>query len=284
LDQFYKILLKLETKKTKMITRNLPFCGLISWVLILVCASGFQTAIAQDSLSKTPSKSSKWHYRVEPYLLFPNMVGQTGISGLPLADIDASTGDIFGSLKIGAMLNIEATKGKWTIASDFLYMNLEQDLKPSNVITGGKVNAKQMGWELAGLRRMNKWLELGVAGMLNALEVDMDINIDPIGGTPETISKSQSKTWVDPMLIARLSSNPAKKVTGQFRGEIGGFGIGSDFAWQIQALGSYRFSKLFDISAGYRAISLDYTSGTGNKAFVYDVITHGPTVKFGFSF
>lgn len=164
-----------------------------------------QPLFAQDNVKQAASQPAGWHLRAEPYIMFPNMVGQTGISGLPLADLDASTGDIFGSLKMGAMLNIEATKGKWTIASDFLFMNLEQDLKPSNVITGGKVNAKQMGWELAGLRRMNNWLELGVAGMLNALEVDMDINIDPIGGTPETISRRQSKTWVDPMLITRLT-------------------------------------------------------------------------------
>jgi hypothetical protein len=212
------------------------------------------------------------------------MVGQTGISGLPLVDIDASTGDIFGSLKMGAMLNMEATKGKWTIASDFLFMNLEQDLKSSTLISGGEVNAKQLGWELAGLRRINNWFEVGAAALLNSLEVEMDIERLTAGGETLKQTGSQSKTWVDPMLIARLATNPAKKITGQFRGEIGGFGIGSDLAWQIQAVGSYRFSKLFDISAGYRAISLDYTSGEGNRAFIYDVVTHGPTIKFGFSF
>jgi hypothetical protein len=151
LDQFYKILLKLEKKKTKMTTRYLPFCGLITWVLILVCAFSFQTAIAQDSLSKTPSKSNKWHYRVEPYLLFPNMVGETGISAFPLVEVDASTGDIFDKLQIGAMLNFEAANDKWAINSDVLYMNLEKDLKPSTIIKSGRINAKQFGWELAGL-------------------------------------------------------------------------------------------------------------------------------------
>lgn len=243
-----------------------------------------QPLFAQDNVKQAASQPAGWHLRAEPYIMFPNMVGQTGISGLPLADLDASTGDIFGSLKMGAMLNIEATKGKWTIASDFLFMNLEQDLKPSNVITGGKVNAKQMGWELAGLRRMNNWLELGVAGMLNALEVDMDINIDPIGGTPETISRRQSKTWVDPMLITRLTLPGKNNFIGQFRGEVGGFGIGSDFAWQLQATAGYRFSKLFDMTAGYRAIGLDYTSGDDGKAFVYDMVTHGPMIRFGFRF
>lgn len=267
-----------------MTRRNLLFCGSVNCIWMIVCAFSFQTAIAQDSLSKTPSKSSKWHYRVEPYLLIPNMVGETGISGLPLVEVDASSGDIFDKLKIGAMLNLEAANDKWAINSDVLYMNLEQDLKPSTLIKSGRVNAKQFGWELAGLRRINSWLEVGAGALLNSLKVEMNIVRNAAGGQTITQNGSQSKTWVDPMLIARLSTNPAKKVTGQFRGEIGGFGIGSDFAWQIQAIGSYRFSKLLDISAGYRAIGLDYTSGEGNKAFVYDIVTHGPTIKFGFSF
>jgi hypothetical protein len=239
---------------------------------------------AQDSVQQVSATNQKWQFRVEPYLLLPNMQGQTGVSGLPLAEIDASTGDIFGSLKMGGMLYFEATKGKWSIASDLLFMNLEKDIQPSVVISGGEVNAKQLGWELAGLRRLNNWLEVGAGALLNSLQIDMDISRKMAGGETLNQTGSQSKTWVDPMLIARLATNPAQKVTGQFRGEIGGFGIGSDLAWQLQAVAAYRFSKLFDLSAGYRAISLDYSSGDGNKAFVYDVVTHGPLIKFGFSF
>jgi hypothetical protein len=256
--------------------------GIAPVLLIMIHSAIF----GQDTAIQTPTPVpvNKWHFRVEPYMLFPNMAGQTGISGLPLAEVDAGTGDIFGKLKMGAMLYLEATKGKWTIASDFLYMNLEQELEPSTIINSGKVNAKQLGWELAGLRRMNSWLEIGASALLNSLEVDMEIKRKQVGGEPVSLSGSQSKTWVDPMLITRLATNPAKKVTGQFRGEIGGFGIGSDLAWQLQAVAGYRFSKLFDLSAGYRAISLDYSSGEGNKAFVYDVVTHGPVIKFGFGF
>jgi hypothetical protein len=31
-----------------------------------------------------------------------------------------------------------------------------------------------------------------------------------------------------------------------------GFGIGSEFAWQVQAYAGYRFSRLFQITGGYR--------------------------------
>jgi len=57
-------------------------------------------------------------------------------------------------LKIGAMLYLEAPYDIWSINSELLYMNLEQEISPSTLINSGKVNAKQLGWELAGLKRV----------------------------------------------------------------------------------------------------------------------------------
>ena len=79
--------------------------------------------VAQDSIQQF-TKINAWHYRVEPYLLLPNMVGSTGISPLPVAEVDATSKEIFERLKFGAMLNFEASNGTWTIGSDFLYMHL----------------------------------------------------------------------------------------------------------------------------------------------------------------
>jgi hypothetical protein len=48
-------------------------------------------------------------------------------------------------------------------------------------------------------------------------------------------------------------------------------------------MAGYRFSRLFDLTAGYRVISLDYSSGEGAAAFVYDMVTFGPMIRFGFT-
>jgi hypothetical protein len=238
---------------------------------------------AQTTAPKT-NAAKQWHWRIEPYMMFPNMNGQTGIEGLTLVDVDASVADIFSRLQFGAMLSVDAYTESWAISNDFLFMNLKQDVTPTTLINSGRVNMKQLGWELAGFRRINPWLELGIGGLLNSLEVDMTLNRNQVGGGVSTISGQQSKTWYDPMLIARLTT-PASmpKFRGQFRAEIGGFGIGSDLAWQIQAMAGYRFSRLFDLTAGYRVISLDYSSGEGASTFVYDMVTFGPMIRFGFT-
>jgi len=244
---------------------------------------GFSVVSAQDSLKKETAKS-KWAFLVEPYLMFPNMSGQTGIGTLPDITIDANPGDIFSRLQIGAMLNLEASNEKWTIATDVIYMDLKQDVTPGTFISSGKATAKQFAWELAGMRKIRPWLDIGIGGILSSITSGADINRNTIGGGTSHINKEISATWYDPMLIARIKNTPGKKFLYQFRGEIGGFGIGSDFAWQIQAYAGYRFSKLFQMTAGYRVISLDYEKGSEESRFKYDIDTFGPVIRFGFNF
>jgi hypothetical protein len=240
--------------------------------------------MAQDNLSKT-KQARKWEYHVEPYLMIPNMSGQTGIEALPLVNVDASPSDIFSRLQMGVMLNGEASNDNWSVTSDILYMDLEQDVTPSTVINSGVVGLNQFAWELAGLKRVAPWLELGIGGILNNIGVDETVTRNMVGGGTSTQSASASKTWFDPMLIARIATpSSPKKWFGQFRGEIGGFGIGSDFAWQVQLNAGYRFSKRFDMTVGYRGIGFDYQSGHGNKTFIYDMTIFGPMVRIGFIF
>jgi hypothetical protein len=86
------------------------------------------------------------------------------------------------------------------------------------------------------------------------------------------------------MIITRFSSTGISIFYGQVRAVIGGFGIGSDLAWQAQAIAGYHFSKLFEMSIGYRVISLDYKHGSELDSFIYDVITYGAMVRLGFNF
>jgi hypothetical protein len=245
-------------------------------------AFSFTESFAQDT---KPATKSEWSYFVEPYLLFPNMTGKVGLADLPEVTVDANTNAIFGHLKMGAMLYAEASNDKWAIGSDIIYMSLAQGLKPGNDYFGGEATAKQFAWEVSGLRKVTPWLDLGVGGILNSVNsgVDIGLLIDGGNSSPHK-TKSMTQTWFDPMLIARIKSKAGEKFIYQFRGEIGGFGIGSDLAWQMQAVAGYQFSKLFSITGGYRIISLDYETGSGLNHFKYDVDTAGPTVRFGFQF
>ena len=177
--------------------------------------------------------------------------------------MDAGAGDIFGHLEMGAMLYFEANNENWAIGSDLLYMKLGQEVEPGLVITDGKVTATQLAWEVSGLKRLTHWLEAGLAGRVVSLDAELDL---------ETINQprnvSGGTTWFDPVVVLRSNNVFNEKWLAQLRLDAGGFGVGSDFTWQLQINGGYRFSDLFQASLGYRYIGIDYDSGEGRDRFL----------------
>jgi hypothetical protein len=267
--------------------KNMKFAA-SKFILMISLASMicYSQASAQDSIATENSApfASEWNFLLEPYLMFPNMKGNTGVGTIPDVNVDASPGDIFNRLTLGAMLYFEASTRRWAFSSDVIYMNLKQDLTPGPIVASGEANAKQFAWELAGLKKITPMFDAGIGFRFNSLKMGIDLFQKNLGGGTTARAKSLTESWVDPFIVARLRSDPVKKFVYQFRGDIGGFGIGSDLAWQIQAYAGYRFSKLFQLTAGYRILGIDYDKGTDESRFLYNVDTFGPVVRFGFSF
>lgn len=86
--------------------------------------------------------------------------------------------------------------------------------------------------------------------------------------------------WWDPYvgLRARYNFTPAIYVIG--RGDIGGFGVGSDLMWQAEAALGFQVTRSIFTELGYRALSFDYEK----DGLTYDVITHGAQVTVGLNF
>jgi hypothetical protein len=234
--------------------------------------------------AQAPAKEKKWNFQTDVYLLFPSITGQTGIGDRLIVPIDADPGDIFSKLKIGGMLYLEAKTEKWAITSDLVFMNLNEEVTPGKFFTSGDVTGKQLIWELAGLYRIVPFLEIGAGNRLNNVQAAIDAQRKLFPQGTEDVSGDKSKTWMDPILIARLTASIREKWLFHLRGDLGGFGIGSDFTWQLEAYAGYRFSKLFQLKAGYRYISIDYDKGADEERFIFNVDEFGPEIKLGFSF
>jgi hypothetical protein len=256
-----------------MIKRNLI-------ILLLVFPSLLSTA--QDSLFTANPK--KWNYLSEIYLLFPYMNGVAGIGKSLEFPIDANPGDIFSKVQMGAMLYLEAKTERWAITSDLIYMNVGQDVTPGMLIHSGKVNIKLMEWEAAGLYRLTPFWEVGAGGRLNYLQSSVNAQINVLPEGTEEASGRHHKTWCDPVIITRLTKDINDRWLLQLRADVGGFGVASKFAWQVQGYAGYRFSKLFQLTAGYRIFSIDYNKGDDRNQFLFDMDLFGPVLRFGFNF
>ena len=255
-----------------------------SKVIIVICCTLLFFSVANTISAQTEPPEKKWNFLADVYLMFPYMDGETGAGDLLSVPVDANPGDIFSKLKMAAMIYLEAKTSKWAITSDLVYMNLKQEITPGTLFNSGEVSAKEFIWEPAGLYRIVPFWEVGLGGRLTTLSTDIDArrNVFPAG--TEEVAASGSKTWMDPIIITRLSAEIKQKWLFQFRGDIGGFGIGSDLTWQLQAYAGYRFGKVFQLTGGYRYLSVDYDKGADAERFVFNMASFGPVLRFGFNF
>ncbi len=92
------------------------------------------------------------------------------------------------------------------------------------------------------------------------------------------------KQWVDPIIGGRLMADLTEKLTFTLRGDIGGFGVSSDLTWSASGFLGWQFTPLLSAWVGYRAVGVDYETGSGNDRFKYDITVSGPIMGVGFSF
>jgi len=99
-------------------------------------------------------------------------------------------------------------------------------------------------------------------------------------GAAPTVSTDESKSWVDPIVMARANLALGGGFALVAYGDVGGFGIASDLTWQLMGLVGYRFNDWIDGAIGYRHLSVDYS----NDGFLWDVRMSGPILGVAFRF
>jgi hypothetical protein len=91
--------------------------------------------------------------------------------------------------------------------------------------------------------------------------------------------------WVDPMIGGRFAVPIMDKVDLQVRGDIGGFGLGSDLAWSMSGFVRYFFdSRPLGMkpwfALGYKVLSFDWEDGSR----AIDLEMSGPGMAIGATF
>jgi hypothetical protein len=162
-------------------------------------------------------------------------------------------------------------------------MNLEADVSANRIVSGGSAEVSQLGWELAILGRLSPWMELGVSAVYNEINAEVGITLNTPGGAVAR-GRETTEDWIDPTMVVRATIPLGDKWFLQGRGNIGGFGVGSDLTWQLQGDIGYRHSERLLFAFGYRVIAVDYDQGSGADRFVFNMKTFGPMLRLGFTF
>jgi opacity protein-like surface antigen len=240
---------------------------------VLLTGLFLATAQADDS-----TQDRAWKQSAVIYLLAPTIRGTSGIGPVD-GDVDIDPKSVFDSLE-GAFLGVYAAeKGRWGVLADVIYMDLGAKLKGDREILSGKLNNKQFNLALAATYRLSEqWQVLG-GGMYTDLSLKLDVR-----RPNETVRRRTSESWIDPVVGARFATPLGEKWAFGSMALIGGFGVGSDLLWSLNASFSYSFSDRWHLMLGYRYIDFDYEDGAGRDRFRFDVVEHGPAAGMRFDF
>jgi hypothetical protein len=228
-------------------------------------------AVAQSPAS--PPTGDGWEFTVAPYLMGASIDGTSFIKGQSL-DVDVSASDIFDHLDLGLMGMAAARKGNWGIVADAVYVSLDvpsemppADFKPTIAL-----------FSLQGVRRLNDYADATLGVRWNHLNAVIDLK------APVPMRLERSRNWVDPVVGVVLRTPGERRFHGTLIADVGGFGIGSDFTWQLFPTVGVRLAKWASLEAGWRFLGVDYKTGEGADRFEYDVLYQGPVVGFAFRF
>jgi hypothetical protein len=235
-------------------------------------------AIGVSVLASTPLHAAEWKHEVAPYVWGAGMSGTTAI-GPVSADVDASFSDILDNLEFGFMGTYRATRDRLSVTVDGIYMGLGADGRGPAGFVKADVDLDQSALEVdVGYEVLERFTVFG--GLrYNDLSVDLKTS-GPLGAQ----SDSADEDWVDPVIGAHYTFDFADQWSFTLRGDIGGFGIGSEFAWQGVGTLRWQATDRFGLLGAYRYIDMDYESDDRSRDFEYDMSMSGPALGVVFTF
>lgn len=226
-----------------------------------------------------PLQAGEWEHELAPYLWGSAMEGTTGIGDVT-AEVDLSFGDILDNLEMGFMGMYRGTRDRFSVTVDAIYMGLGATERGRAGLAKADIDVDQFVLSAgAGYALTEKFVVLG--GLrYNDLSAEVEVT-GPLGNTA---AAETDESWVDPYLGAQYSILLSGAWSMNLYGDIGGFGVGSDFAWQGLVTFRWQFSERAGAVAAYRHMDVDYESGSGSGRFEYDMSFSGPALGIVFTF
>jgi hypothetical protein len=218
-----------------------------------------------------------WKFDLAPFYLWAvTLDGDVGVGPVDQS-LEADFGQIWENLEAVVTAHFEARKGSWGGIIDFSYMNLTPgDTLPNGVTVGVDLTNSMV--ELDGFYSIAKDAHtFDIIAGLRWTEQKTDISITPPG-----VTGGVKADWWDPIVGARWIWGFTPKWQLTARGDIGGFGVGSDFTWNASALVVWQPWKHVALAAGYRALDQDYEDGEGLDRYKWDATMSGPIAGIDF--
>jgi hypothetical protein len=246
--------------------RFVPAAALVAVLTLLAPAAHAQEA------------AGAWRQTLSLYGMGAAIDGDAQIGDLSLP-VDLSISDVLSSLKMGAMGTYRIENDKWSFEGDLTFMNLGFNESGERGRVAGDLDIEQFTFMATAGRRLTPRLEALVSLAYFDVSADLEVAVLQIRR-----QASRNASWVDPLVGLNYVIPFADKWSYSLRGDIGGFGVGSDLTWQVMTLFRRQNTERFGWYVGYRALAYDYEDGSGASFQRYDLTQQGPMAGIAISF
>jgi hypothetical protein len=248
------------------------------WLVGAALTSGWSTAANADD--------GEWQHNVIIYAMGAAIDGESTIGDLTVP-VDVSMSEVFDALEMGAMGAYRAENGTWSFTMDVTYMGLGGSADSRGDRLRGEVDIDQITLMGTVGRRLTPNLEALVSLGYFDLSADLAVRLrNPSTGVAIERTASTDASWVDPLVGLQYHVPFAGDWRFNLRGDIGGFGVGSDLTYHVLANVRWQMNERFGMGFGYRVIAFDYEDGKrGTRGYQrFDLTEQGPLVGLTISF
>lgn len=231
-----------------------------------------------------------WALQITPYLWASGLDGAISpFRAGPTIGVEKSFSDVLDELDFGGFINIWGRYDRFVFSGDIMYVSTSATetfgplpppvpVPPGTVVTGSLESQEFSATMQAGYRLVDApSVTVDLLGGLRLWYVSNDVTVSALG---LSATYGESFGWADPVIGARVFVPITEKLSFQAQGDVGGFGVGSDFTWSTLATFNYVLTDNFSMSAGYKVLDVDYAS----DGHVFDVRMEGPALGVTYRF
>ena len=229
-------------------------------------------------LAQAQQDPGEWRQRVFVYGMGAAIEGDAQIGNVKVP-VDVSISDLFDALKFGAMAAYRVENDVWSFTGDVTYMNLGWSAQTQQGRASSGMDVEQITVMGTAGRRLTPHLEALFSLAYFDLSADLQVRV-----LQQRTEVSRDASWVDPLVGLNYVVPIGGKWTYTLRGDVGGFGVGSDLTWHMITTFRRQNTERFAWYLGYRVIAYDYEDGSGRNYQHYDLRQHGPGIGVSIGF
>lgn len=250
----------------------------LAWMLAAAVSIGWS--------AQAGAAEGEWRHTVVAYGMGAAMDGEARIGDLTVP-VEVSMSDVFDALEFGAMGAWRMENDSWSFTLDATYMGLGGSHEGNRGLVKGDADVDQITLMGTLGRRWTEHVEVLASLAYFDLSADLKLTTTTaVGGVVTVREASQGASWVDPLIGLQYNVPFADRWRFNLRGDIGGFGVGSDFSYQALVNLGWQATDSVRLVFGYRLIGFDYEDGDrGSRSYQrYDLTEQGPLAGIAFTF